>query len=57
MGPDCFELTSPYGAPDFWGLIETQPYMRLPRNLVRLYVKAKRWDEAVSVFCCYFYAI
>ncbi|KAJ7888611.1 hypothetical protein B0H14DRAFT_2497782 [Mycena olivaceomarginata] len=48
MGPDCFELTSPYGAPDFWGLIETRPYMRLPQNLVRLYVKAKRWDEAVA---------
>ncbi|KAJ6613951.1 hypothetical protein B0H10DRAFT_1951098 [Mycena sp. CBHHK59/15] len=29
LGPDCFELTCEYGAPNFWGILETRPYMRL----------------------------
>ncbi|KAJ6510892.1 hypothetical protein C8R45DRAFT_1089026 [Mycena sanguinolenta] len=46
LSPDCFELTCRYGAPDFWGILETRPYMRLLGTLVRCYVNAKRWDEA-----------
>ncbi|KAJ7328713.1 hypothetical protein DFH08DRAFT_916603 [Mycena albidolilacea] len=46
LGPDCFELTSEYGAPHFWGILETRPYMRLLGTLVRSYVDAGRWNEA-----------
>ncbi|KAF8184093.1 hypothetical protein K438DRAFT_1724176 [Mycena galopus ATCC 62051] len=48
LGPDCFELTCRYGAPNFWGILETRPYMRLLGTLVRTYVNAKRWSDAVS---------
>ncbi|KAJ7702198.1 hypothetical protein B0H17DRAFT_1327178 [Mycena rosella] len=34
--------------PRFWGILETRPYMRLLGTLVRAYVNAKRWDEAVA---------
>ncbi|KAJ7666776.1 hypothetical protein DFH06DRAFT_251173 [Mycena polygramma] len=48
LSPDCFELTCEYGAPRFWGILETRPYMRLLGTLVRAYVNAKRWDDAVA---------
>ncbi|KAJ7187255.1 hypothetical protein C8R46DRAFT_936364 [Mycena filopes] len=55
MGPNCFEivpLTEEYytgGAPHFWGLTETRPYMRLLHALIRAYTKQKLWTEAVAV--------
>ncbi|KAJ6530223.1 hypothetical protein B0H19DRAFT_1192530 [Mycena capillaripes] len=48
LSPDCFEVTCQYGAPKFWGILETRPYMRLLATLVRAYVNAKRWDDAVA---------
>ncbi|KAJ7153106.1 hypothetical protein C8R43DRAFT_885952 [Mycena crocata] len=48
LSPDCFELTCRYGAPKFWGILETRPYMRLLGTLVRAFVNAKRWEEAVA---------
>ncbi|KAJ6545081.1 hypothetical protein DFH09DRAFT_659271 [Mycena vulgaris] len=48
LSPDCFELTCEYGAPRFWGILETRPYMRLLGTLARAYVNEKRWDEAVA---------
>ncbi|KAJ7136115.1 hypothetical protein C8R44DRAFT_769721 [Mycena epipterygia] len=48
LSPDCFELTCEYGAPSFWGILQTRPYMRLLGTLVRAYVNAKRWEEAVA---------
>ncbi|KAK7052556.1 hypothetical protein R3P38DRAFT_2861009 [Favolaschia claudopus] len=48
LSPDCFELTTKYGAPHFWGILETRPYMRLLGTLVRCYVNTKKWEEAVT---------
>jgi hypothetical protein len=47
VAPDCFELGCEYGAPNFWGILQTRPYMRLLGTLVRVYVNAKRWADAV----------
>ncbi|KAJ7758045.1 hypothetical protein B0H16DRAFT_1370752 [Mycena metata] len=54
MGPTCFDLPEreedyKYGAPHFWGLYETRPYMRLLHTLIRAYIKQKMWSEAVSI--------
>ncbi|KAJ7624460.1 hypothetical protein FB45DRAFT_1086110, partial [Roridomyces roridus] len=49
VSPDCFELTSAYGAPDFWGIIWTRPYMRLLGALAQTYIKIQ--NEAVERGC------
>ncbi|KAJ7666775.1 hypothetical protein DFH06DRAFT_251179 [Mycena polygramma] len=51
VGPDCFELGGEhnYGAPNFWSITETRPYMRVLHRLVRMYIKEKRWDDAVTL--------
>ncbi|KAJ7929757.1 hypothetical protein B0H13DRAFT_2538817 [Mycena leptocephala] len=53
LGPNCFEGDDAnecfQGAPHFWGLIETRPYMRVLHSLVRTYIKEKRWEEAVAL--------
>ncbi|KAJ7452720.1 hypothetical protein B0H11DRAFT_1876199 [Mycena galericulata] len=48
LSHDCFDVTCEYGAPDFWGILGTRPYMRVVVSLSRLYVELKRWDEAVA---------
>ncbi|KAF7290758.1 Aldo/keto reductase [Mycena indigotica] len=47
LSPDCFETGCEYGAGKFWGIVQTRPYMRLLGTLVRTYVHAARWDDAV----------
>ncbi|KAJ7607591.1 hypothetical protein FB45DRAFT_948030 [Roridomyces roridus] len=48
LGPDCFELTSRQGAPNFWGILATRPYMRLLSMLTRTYISSQRWQEAAA---------
>ncbi|KAE9392954.1 hypothetical protein BT96DRAFT_887634 [Gymnopus androsaceus JB14] len=48
IAPDCFDDNASYGAPNFWGIPGTRPYMRLLRNMTQLYIQMHEWDLAVK---------
>ncbi|KAK0442426.1 hypothetical protein EV421DRAFT_1808973 [Armillaria borealis] len=49
LGEDCFEDNARYGAPNFWGILETRPYMRLLGTMTRMYVQLENWNKAIEV--------
>ncbi|KAF7305414.1 MYND-type domain-containing protein [Mycena chlorophos] len=49
VAPDCFEDGCKYGAPDFWGILDTRPYMRVLCRIAKIYIEEKRWSDAADV--------
>ncbi|KAJ7119179.1 hypothetical protein C8R44DRAFT_923196 [Mycena epipterygia] len=42
-------VTCEYGAPDFWGIYGTRPYMRVLRTLMHTYVNAKHYATNIEI--------
>ncbi|GBE79251.1 hypothetical protein SCP_0204480 [Sparassis crispa] len=47
LGPKCFEDGSDHVG-NFWGILETRPYMRVLQALVRLYFENKQFDKSAN---------
>ncbi|KAK0501836.1 hypothetical protein EDD18DRAFT_1328702 [Armillaria luteobubalina] len=46
LGEDCFGDNVRYGAPNFWSILETRPYMHLLGPLTRMYIQLENWNKA-----------